>query len=444
MNFQYNAITYGIVFLLFTSTGFAQNKQWTLEACINQALKANIQVQQAELGNMQAALNYQQIKASRMPSAQAVVNQNFGWNKSYNMSKETFESFESAANTNVTFNSNFTIYSGLKIKNQIKQSELDLLSFQQNVAVVKEAIALNVLDAFLQVLYGYEAMRNAKNQMDATQEQLKLAKERLELNVISQSDFMQIKSALASEKSTWVNAKASLLMAKVNLMQLMELPVDTSFQIASPGLDNLFLVEEIPEVNTVYKQALHAKPQVKKAAYNEASALLNEPIAKADLYPSLMASAGFTAGYNGAIGNYSYAETYTNQIAPSVGFTLTIPVYQKKQVKTNMALAQITTNEAKLNTREVKNNLRKNVEQALANVISAQEQYLASNELINVSRESMKLAEEKFKLGLINAVDYLFERTNLTVAESELLQNKYQLIFNYKVVDFYQGKALTL
>ena len=60
----------------------------------------------------------------------------------------------------------------------------------------------------------------------------------------------------------------------------------------------------------------------------------------------------------------------------------------------------------------------------------------------NATEESSALSEEKFKQGIINSVDYLVSKTNLIVAESQLLQSKYNLIFSYKILDFYMGIPL--
>ena len=87
---------------------------------------------------------------------------------------------------------------------------------------------------------------------------------------------------------------------------------------------------------------------------------------------------------------------------------------------------------------------RKNIEQACQDVISAQIAYEASNEKYSATQESAALSDEKFNQGIINSVDYLVSKTNLIVAESELLQSKYNLIYTYKILDFYSGIPLTL
>ena len=67
-----------------------------------------------------------------------------------------------------------------------------------------------------------------------------------------------------------------------------------------------------------------------------------------------------------------------------------------------------------------------------------------ARKIISRYQESAALSDEKFKQGIINSVDYLVSKTNLIVAESQLLQSKYNLIFSYKILDFYTGIPLTL
>ncbi len=69
------------------------------------------------------------------------------------------------------------------------------------------------------------AGRQQQNQADATREELALAAERLGLGAIANSDYLQVKTQLASEEATLATAVNNLKMAKLNLMQLMEYPL---------------------------------------------------------------------------------------------------------------------------------------------------------------------------------------------------------------------------
>jgi outer membrane protein len=140
----------------------------------------------------------------------------------------------------------------------------------------------------------------------------------------------------------------------------------------------------------------------------------------------------------------TYFSQLNNGISPAAGFSLSVPIFQKKQVKTSVAVAKLGYNDAELSELDTKNQLRKNIEQACLDVTSAQIEYEASIEKYNSTEESTALSEGKFKEGLINSVDYLVSKTNLIVAESQLLQSKYNLIFSYKILDFYMGIPLSL
>jgi len=428
-----------ILFLLGSEVRAQEGKTWTLEECINYALDQNIQVRKSDLSNQSYQYYAEQARAQRFPSVSAGINQSFNWRK------ETTESagFTGNNGTSYSVNSGVTVFNGLKISNQIKQAELDIQGGKYSLETTKESISLSILEAFLQVIYAEEQVKNSEKQMESTTQQLNLAKERLALQVISQADYAQVKSQLASEKLTLANAQSQLAIAKVSLMQLMELPVTADFNISQPDKSTMLNQNRMPAVASVYDTAVAIKPQIKFAEINKKIAALDEKIARAGYLPSLLASAGISTSYSNQ-SNSQYFDQMDNSIYPTIGFSLAIPIYQKKQVKTSVAVAKIGYQNAELNEIDTKNQLRKNIEQACQDVTSAQIEYEASVESYNATKESAALSDEKFTQGIINSVDYLVSKTNLIVAESQLLQSKFNLIFSYKLLDFYLGIPLSL
>jgi outer membrane protein len=431
-----------ICMFIFISSGIyaQQDKTWTLEECINYALNQNIQVRKGDLNNKRLQSDSEQTRAQRLPFVNASVTQNFDWSKS-NLNGESGLSGSNGSGYSV--NSGITIFNGARLTNQIKQAELYIQSGIYSLETTKESISLNILNAYLQILYAEEEVRNSEKQIESTTSELNLAEERLALQVISQADYAQVKSQLASEKLTLANAQSQLAIAKVDLMQLMELPVTASFKIANPKLTENLNENRIPDVKSVYETALKIKPQIQNAAVTKEAAALDEKIAKAGYYPTLSASAGVSSNFSSQL-----TGTYTGQlndgIRPTAGFSLSIPVFQKNQVRTSVTLARIGYQDAELSETDTKNQLRKGIEQACQDVYSAQIEYDASLEKYEATQEASALSDEKFQQGIINSVDYLVSKTNLIVAESQFLQSKYNLIVSYKILDFYTGIPLSL
>jgi len=422
----------------------AQGKVWSLQDCINYALDKNIQVQKAGLTTAGNQLYFEKAQASRLPSLNASVSQNFNWYKGFDSSTGTYGNSKGSNSSSYALSSNVSLFNGQKIDNQIKQTDINLQAGQYYSETVKESIGVNILNAYLQVLYAYESVSNAEKQIVSTTEQLALAKERLDLGVVSMSDYLQVKSELSTEKSTLATAQSNLSIYKVTLMQLMELPVDPNFNIISPKLDSLLVQTNLPNSQEVYNLALGIKPQIKNAELTTQSAELNVKIAKADAAPSLSMNAGLSSGYSSLTTGADYSSQLKNKINPVVGLSLSIPIFQKKQIKTNIGIATIAVDQAELDAVNTKNELRKSIEQACVDVVSAQSKYAASLEEKQSAQESYDVAEEKYKLGLLNSVDFLIQKTNLITSESKLLQTKYNVVFSNKILDFYKGISLAL
>jgi outer membrane protein len=434
-----------ILWMFFSMPGISvaqvRDTVWTLQKCIEYALQQNISIQKTVLGNEANKVYLEQSKASRFPSVNASVSQDFSWSRQTNSAGEC-GSYSNSNGTNYGINSSVRLYNGFKIQNTIKQKELSYKSGQYDIEAIKESVTLSVLDAYLQVLYSEEQVKNSEKQIESTKGQLLLAEERLKLGAVSKSDYLLVKSELASENYTLANAQSMLNTNKVNLMQLMELPVTSGFTVEHPYFgENVFQMRSV-DADSVYQIALAIKPQIKSAEINSRTAELDIDIAKAVYQPELSLNGGVSSGYSSA-NSAAYDYQVRNKIMPSIGATLSIPIYQNKQARSSVAIAKINSKTADLDAINTKNQLRKDIEQVCADVYAAEKKYEASLEQYMATEESYNVASEKYSQGLMNSVDLLIQKTKLINAESEFVQSKYNLVFSYKILDFYLGNPLT-
>jgi len=426
------------VYIMVAVTVSAQDKQWTLTECIDYALQANIQVRKAEVSVSVGEVNLQQAKDNRWPSLNASLGESLGWRQVTDTDGET--SFDGSSRTSASLSSGVTLFSGFQAKNQIRQAELNQKSLQYNTEETREAVSLSIMNAYLQVLYAEEQVTNSMNQADATREELGLASERYGLGAISNSDYLQVKNQLAGEELTLANAISSLKMAKVTLMQLMEYPLDDLFEIARPDMDAILSAIPAADAAAVFEEALQVKPRIKNAEINRESAGIDLELAKGGFYPSVSANAGINTGFTQAA---EMGSELKSGFSPSVGLSVSIPIFRNNQNKSSVARANYGITTAELEELNIKNQLRKEIEQAVIDAQSAVISYDAAVNQHEASLESFNVAEEKFKLGAMNSVDFLIQKTNLTIAESRLLQAKYELVYSYKIIDFFKGVPLS-
>ncbi len=420
----------------------AQEKIWTVDDCIQYALDKNIQVQKARVSNSIKDEDLKLAKSAWYPSVSGSARQNYGWSNVLNNSTGSTV-FTGNDLFNVSASSGITVYNGSRIRNNVRQSETDYEADKYNTEVIKETVSLNVLNGYLEVLYAEEQVKNSNDQIASLAEQLVLASERLKLGAISNSDYLQVKSQLATEKQTLAIAQSQLSANRISLMQLMEYPVNSDFQIEHPNLDSLINQKRTPDPVEIYQTALQIKPEVKNAELAKKSSQLGIDLARSNYYPNISMNAGVSTSYNSAQNNAYSGNQLSNNISPTIGLSASIPIYSNREAKTSVAVAKLNTNNAELNEFNTRDILRKEIEQACQDVISSQTEYEASIEAYQAVKESYDVAAEKYVQGLMNSVDFLIQKTSYIAAESSLLQSKYRLIFSYKVLDFYSGEPLT-
>ncbi len=420
----------------------AQEHLFSLEDCINYALENSTDINRAQNNSEIQSVYLNQSKAARLPNLKLNASQQFSSTNNYDPSNDTWN-----RDGNSTFlaslSSQVNLYNGAKLKNTIKQNEINFNAAQMDIQTEQEYLSLVVLSAYIDVLLSKDNVRNSKLQLEATQKQLAYAQARKDAGAISLSDLLNIKSELATNKTSLIEAESNRRIMFVALMQLMNMPVRSDFDIQHPPLNQL-LAENI-ETNpvTVYEVALNIQPSIKNAELKIESSEKGIKIAKADVLPSLDLNGVINTVYGSSINGVNFGEQISNGVNPYAGLSLSVPIFKNKETKTQIILAQIQVRNSELELMEMKNNLRKYIEQACTDAQTAQSNYNALQEQLKAENESYQVNNEMFTQGMINSVDLLSSKNNFIVAENKFTQAKYNLLLQNKIVEYYQGNPIS-
>jgi outer membrane protein len=99
-----------------------------------------------------------------MPSLNGSVSQNFNWSKS---NSNGSSGFSGVNGPNLSLNSGLILFNASRLNNQIKQADLQVEAGKWSLETTKESIGLSILDAYLQVLYAEEQVKNSKKQIES-------------------------------------------------------------------------------------------------------------------------------------------------------------------------------------------------------------------------------------------------------------------------------------
>jgi outer membrane protein len=441
---MYSLIAAAIMLVVFT--GAQGQSLWSLQKCIDYALQNNIQIKQQALNSDYYSNQLNQAKFNRLPN----LNANFQNSTSFGRSLGPENTYLDM-NSNSTYgglSSNITIWNGFTLANSIKMADMDLRATLEDLKKGKDDIMLNIAASYLEILFADELVLAAEDLLKITQLQIDRTTKLVEAGSLAKGSLFEIEAQYAREELNVVNAQNRLQLAYLALYQFLELPATESFKIEKPTLPEIGANLSLLNSMDVFKNAVQLKPAVKSAEFKLESARNQLLIAKGNLMPSLSLGANYNNNYNylmnNSFPNVAFGEQLKSHQRYGFGVTLNIPIFNRYQARTGVSNAQIQLENTELQLQNTKNLLRKDIEQSYTNALAAFKRYVANQKTVVSSKEAFRYTEEKFNVGMINSVEYNQSKNNLSKAQSDLLQAKYEYIFRTKILDFYNGQTIEL
>lgn len=436
-----------IILLLFAGVLLVQaqaQEKWSLQKCIDYALENNIVIKQYQISTDYQKNELEQAKNNRLPSLNASFSQDMSFGRSQ-QSDGTYKALNTAS-SGFSLGTSAVIYSGSKLKNNIVNQDLALKKSFEDLQKAKDDVTLNIASGYLEILFAKELIKVSESQIEQTKMQIERTTKLVDAGKVAAGTLLEIQSQLASEELTMVSRQNTLQIALLNLAQLLELESYESFDVETPVLPEMKSQTSIVSAAGVFEKAVENRPEIKSADYQLKSAEIQLKISKSALYPTLSASAGFGDSYYNVMNveESNLGTQLKNNHGESVGLTLSVPIFNQFQNKTNIENSKLEIINRQLELESAKKDLRKQIEQAYTNALASLKKYNANQVAVQSMQESFRYIEEKYNVGKVNSVEYNDSKSKLAIAESDLIQAKYEFIFRSKILDFYNGIPIQL
>ena len=473
---------YKISFMILLAISFsgsisAQSTSWTLKQCIDSAIVNNFNLRLSANNIEINRINYKQSKNNLLPAVNANLSEALNVGRIINPSTYQYET-GTAWTTSGSIGFTQNLFSGLQLLNAIKQNELIHESSRFDLEDARFNLTISIINAYLQVLYTGEAIRIARNQVSADSTQLQTTSDMVYVGKKTESDLLQIRSQLTADRYSVVSANSQWKLTKVNLQQLINIPISEAFDV-DYGTPVEPPRKALDDINTVFSQSLAFQPIIRSYALKTKSLNYAIRAAKGAYYPQLLLKGSISTDYYSAARQTSTTYTPTlqnigflqsdpsqlvsgyvpvatnhvngypfgNQLSDNMNGTLSIgmsiPILNYLQVRNNVKRQQVNLSNARLNEELVRVNLRKTLEQVYVNAENSAAQFSSANEEVEANKAAYDISVVKYKEGKLIATDLIVIKNSYIKAQSDLLQAKYALLFNDRILDYYRGVPIT-
>jgi outer membrane protein len=346
---------------------------------------------------------------------------------------------------------------------------------------MKNDVTLNVVTLYTNVIFNKELLDNSRFQLESAQEQLGRIKKQVEAGALPKSNELNQEAQVATAEVTLINQENALNLSLLQLKQLLQIPGGEQIDVEIPSINTEDLVlENSPE--QIFGIAKELMPEIKSAMLRVQSAGYGLRSVRGNFYPRLTFTAAAQSNYSsisntartsisgfelgadpiGLVGPtsqpvYAYQPVYTvvspdyntraqlsDNIFKTFNLQLNIPLFNGLQARAAVQRAVVTKKIAEVTRQESENTLRQSIETAYNDALAASKSYAASMKQVNARNEAYRMTKQRFEIGASNYVEYRISENDLFQAKSDLARAKYNFIFRKKLLDFYQGKSITL
>ncbi|MEN9686822.1 MAG: hypothetical protein RLZZ28_2608 [Bacteroidota bacterium] len=482
-----------ILISIFGTVGsFAQkaSDNWDLRHCIEHAIEYNISIKQADIQARIAALQAKQAKYNQYPNANGSTGTGLRFGRSIDPTTNNFATSQFLYQ-NFGINAGVQLYNDGRLKNTALVAQFNAQAALQDVAKASYDISFNVATYYLQVLAAKEQLTISSIQISQSQNQFEITKKRVDAGVLPELNLAEVEAQLANDSSNYYTARGNYEQNLLNLRALLNLDTDVLFGIETPMVDQIPLeplADLQPEI--VYETGLQYQPLQKANEFRIKSAQKNILVSRSQKYPTLSLGGNLSTSFSNSfktttgvsflgytpvtgvepivnVSNVNYYVQYPiykttqstrgfgqlwddwgkqidNNFGQNIGLSLSIPIFNNNQAKTNIKVAQLNLKSAELQKTQSDLTLKQNIYTAYTNAITALQKFNAGKKTVESNQKAYDYALKRYDAGLLSALDLITNQNNLLKAKVLQLTNQYDYVFKMKLLEFYKGKGLKL
>jgi outer membrane protein len=427
-------------FLLLLLTGFAsqaQTKKWTIQECVDYALKNNISIKQSELDLKISDTEKLEAIGNFLPSFSGSASYGVNTGANINPATNQFEN-ESFRSASASVNSGVNLFNGLANWKTLQRVKLNKLANTYKLDKMKDDIALSVANSYLQILFNKEQLKVLVNQNKITKENVVRTNELIQAGTVPAGDIYELKATDAAQEQQIINAENTLLISKLGLAQTLLLKEYASFDIATDEMDippTTILLQSPEAIATKAREVVN---DLKIANSNLDIAKKDVQLSRTGYLPTLSGFMGYNTRWSQSI-PIGFVDQLSIFDGTNIGLQLNVPILNGFATRGRVQRSKINQERTKLSLDQAELDLERTVYQAYNDLKNAKSAYEAALKTAEARKFAQEFSKERYNVGLLNSFDYSQALLTYENAQSEVLRTKYDYIFKIKLLEFYFG-----
>ncbi|VXB24581.1 conserved exported hypothetical protein [Flavobacterium sp. 9AF] len=400
-----------------------QEQSWSLQKCIDTALKNSIETKIKQLEIKKIKKTNVSLLNEMLPTV------NLFGSQSYNFGSTIDPATNGRVSSNIQYD-NFYLNAQMNLLNfnsitNAQKNNINIKLAQAEKEIIENEYKLQILDSYYQALITQELLKIQKKQIENLKNNLARISEEVDLGSKPKSDLYDMELLFLQEEKKIIETNQLLNLNKAALFQLMN---DTVYPINEVYLE---IEVEIQEFQYNFNN-----PKISFAKFNHEKSTIERNSLRANNLPTLSAFYQISSFYYKPL-NHSdnMIEGFENQLKNNknqqFGIQLNVPLFNGFKNNKKINAAKIEEEQHVLKIEQEKQKLENQLlleNEKEANYIVLQKKL---NEILILAQKTFTTTQSKFVLGKTDAYTFSMAKNNLLLSEYEVLKNNLQIQYTH-------------
>lgn len=431
------------LFIFTVSFTYAMAQIMTMDECMAYAIENSISVGKQKNSLENSEMNYRESVAMLFPSLSAGTSGSVNFGRSIDPETNSYTTKSTFSNS-YSLSSSMPVFAGLRYVNNVRAAKVARERGVQELQIAKDRVALDVMKAYINVIYYKGAVNIAKEHLKTSRNLLQKTQKLYELGRKSAAEVADVASQEANYDYLLAEQENNLSMAWIKLRETMNYPQDQPLEVVTDECNSL--IAGPATIESTIKYALANNAQITQAELAVKEHKLHYAKAKGSWFPTISLSAGVSTNYYTNMDGKSVYPTFTSQFVNNngsyVGMSLSLPIFSNLSRKSSVRSARNALRNAELEHTATITAVTSEIAQAYNQMRGQKKLYTQAKKKVTAAELAYNGAEIKFEKGLLTAMELQTAATTLLQAESELLHAQLQYVIESRMVDYYNGTPL--
>lgn len=337
---------------------------------------------------------------------------------------------------NAGVSSSLVVYNGGANSANLRAARLAQQAGASDVERTRQSVVFTVVSNYLSLIEAQEQLRVRNETLASEQAQLTQIRAFVDAGRRPIADQYQQQATVASAQLAVVQARNAVELAKVDLIQTLQLDPrgEYAFQAPPAGAGT----SAVATLDTLLDQAFARRVDLAARQTELSATAQGVRAARAGRLPTVSVSAGYNTSVN-SNNDLGLFDQLNQRQGGSVSVGVSLPVFDRGNTAAEVQRAQIAQDNARIALENQRQQVGLEVRRAYLDWQAAQQQLAAAQAQVTAAQQAFSATEQRYRAGVGTLLELAQARAVQAQAQSQLVTARYNLVFQRTLVDYYVG-----